>query len=442
MGNDKQAANHVARGNGYIVSRDLKPRFVSTTSLTPLGREIRKHPAKQVRKLAASLDQFGFVLPVVIDQALRVVAGWGLVLAARQLGLAEVPAVTVADLSEAKLRALRVALNRIGEDSSWDREALKIELTEILELALEIDLQDTGFEIGETDSILGGDCLAQEDELPTIVAAADAITCLGDEWVLGDHRLLCGNSLVAESYARVLGTEKARMMFADLVVGSGDHSSAEFLALLKAFFRHAAGFSTDGAIHFVCTDWQHAKEGFIAGEEVYGRPEDLCIWSKANAGKGSLYHRKHELIFAFKVGNGALINNMALGRHRRNRTNVWDYGSESTLARTDKSEVARRRTVKPVAMIADAVRDCTNPGAVILDPFGGTGTTIIAAERTGRRARVIELDPHFVDVSVVRWQRLTGRTAVHAATGRPFGLPCHTSALRCQSAPSADIAKG
>ena len=321
MGNDKQAANHVARGNGYIVSRDLKPRFVSTTSLTPLGREIRKHPAKQVRKLAASLDQFGFVLPVVIDQALRVVAGWGLVLAARQLGLAEVPAVTVADLSEAKLRALRVALNRIGEDSSWDREALKIELTEILELALEIDLQDTGFEIGETDSILGGDCLAQEDELPTIVAAADAITCLGDEWVLGDHRLLCGNSLVAESYARVLGTEKAQMMFADLV-GSGDRSSAEFLALLKAFFRHAAGFSTDGAIHFVCTDWQHAKEGFIAGEEVYGRPEDLCIWSKANAGKGSLYHRKHELIFAFKVGNGALINNMALGRHRRNRTNV------------------------------------------------------------------------------------------------------------------------
>ena len=441
MGNDKQAANHVARGNGYIVSRDLKPRFVSTTSLTPLGREIRKHPAKQVRKLAASLDQFGFVLPVVIDQALRVVAGWGLVLAARQLGLAEVPAVTVADLSEAKLRALRVALNRIGEDSSWDREALKIELTEILELALEIDLQDTGFEIGETDSILGGDCLDQEDELATIDAAGGAVTCLGGEWVLGNHRLLCGNSLVAESYARVLGPENAQMMFADLV-GSGDRSSAEFLALLRAFFRHAVGYSTDGAIHFVCTDWQHAKEGFIAGEEVYGRPEDLCIWSKANAGKGSLYHRKHELIFAFKVGNGALINNMVLDRYRRNRTNVWDYGSESTLARTDKSEVARRRTVKPVAMIADAVRDCTNPGAVILDPFGGTGTTIIAAERTGRRGRVIELDPHFVDVSVVRWQRLTGRTAVHAATGRPFGLPCHTSALRCQSAPSADIAKG
>jgi DNA modification methylase len=394
-----------------------------------------------VRKLAASLDRFGFVLPILIDPQQRVVAGWGLVLAARQLGLAGMPAVSLTDLSEAELRALRLALNRITEDCAWDRAALTIELSEILELAPEIGLEVSGFEMGEIDGLLDGGGLDQEDELPPIDAASAPVARLGELWLLGEHRLLCGDALVAESYARVLGTDNADMLFADppynvaidghasglgavkhvdFAMASGELSSAEFESFLKTSLGHAARCSIDGAIHFICMDWRHVKEMLAAAEEIYSELKNLCVWNKSNAGMGSLYRSKHELIFVFKVGKGAHINNVALGRHGRHRTNVWDYVSQNALNGTSKSKLALHPTVKPVAMIADAIRDCSKRGGVILDPFGGAGTTLIAAERTGRRARLIELDPIFVDVSIQRWQRLTGGTALHADSGRPF----------------------
>jgi DNA modification methylase len=416
-------------------------KLVSIESCKPLGRETRKHPPGQLRKLAASLDRFGFVLPIVIDPQQRVVAGWGLILAARQLGLREVPAVSIMDMSETELRALRLALNRITEDSIWDREALTIELSEILELAPDISLEVSGFEMGEIDALLDGDAIDQEDELPPIDDASTPVTRLGDLWHLGEHRVFCGDALQAESYARVLGTEKAEMSFADppynvaigghvsglgavkhgdFAMASGELSPAEFGSFLKTSLGHAACCSIDGAIHFVCMDWRHMQELLAAGDEVYAELKNLCVWNKSNAGMGSLYRSKHELIFIYKVGTAAHINNVALGRYGRHRTNVWDYVSQNALNGTSKSKLALHPTVKPVAMIADAIRDCSNRGGVILDPFAGAGTTLIAAERTGRRARLIELDPIFVDVSIERWQRLTGGTALHAASGRPF----------------------
>jgi DNA modification methylase len=429
------------KGNGFIVSRDLSSRLIPIADCKPLGRETRKHPHQQVRKLAASLDRFGFVLPILIGPEGRVVAGWGLVLAARQLGLAEVPAVSLTDLSEGKLRALRLALNRITEDSTWDREALTLEFSEILELAPEHGLEVSGFEMGEIDSLMDSGGLDQEDELPVIDASASPVTRPGNLLVLGDHRIFCGDALVAESYSPVLGTEKVQMMFADppynlaidghvsglgkvkhadFAMASGELTSPEFVRFLQTSLGHATRYSIDGAIHFVCMDWRHAKEMIIAGEEIYDELKNLCIWRKTNAGMGSLYRAQHELIFVFKVGKGAHINNVALGRYGRHRTNVWDYVSQNALNGTSKSKLALHPTVKPVAMIADAIRDCSNRGGVILDPFGGAGTTLIAAERTGRRARLIELDPRFVDISVERWQRLTGGTARHAEDGRPF----------------------
>ena len=203
------------RGNGYAVARDLSPKLVPLAGLMPLGRETRKHPPQQVRKLAASLERFGFVLPILIDHEQRVVAGWGLVLAARQLGLTEVPAVGITDLSEAELRTLRLTLNRITDDSTWDREALTIEFSEILELAPEIGLELSGFEMGEIDALLDGGGLDEEDELPPIEDGVAPVTRLGDLWLLGEHRVLCADALEAESYARVLGTGKAEMVFAD-----------------------------------------------------------------------------------------------------------------------------------------------------------------------------------------------------------------------------------
>ena len=189
------------RGNCYPISRDLTPQLVPVAGCKPLGRESRKHPPQQVRKLAASLDRFGFVLPILIDAEGRVVAGWGLVLAARQLGLSAVPAVSLTDLSEADLRVLRLALNRITDGAAWDREALALEFSELLELAPQIDLEITGFEMGEIDILLDGSGIEQEDELPSIDISATPVSRAGDLWVLGEHHLLCGDALQAESYA-------------------------------------------------------------------------------------------------------------------------------------------------------------------------------------------------------------------------------------------------
>ena len=429
------------RSNGYALSRDLSPRMVPIAGCQPLGRDTRKHPPQQLRKLAASLDRYGFVLPILTDSVGRVVAGWGLVQAARHLGDTEVPAICVTDLSEAELRALRLALNRIAEDSVWDRETLVLEFSEILELAPQLDLEVTGFEMAEIDLILDDHGRDQEDDLPKVDAASAPVSSPGDLWVLGEQRLLCGDARQAESYARVLASEKADMVFADppynvrvdghasglgavkhadFAMASGELSSAEFTCFLKITLGHAAACSADGAVHFVCMDWRHMGEVLAAGKEVYSELKNVCVWRKTNAGMGSLYRSQHELVFVLKVGKGPHINNVALGRHGRHRSNVWDYVSQNSLNGSSKSKLALHPTVKPVAMIADAICDCSNRGGLILDPFGGAGTTLIAAEHTGRRARVIELDPTFVDISIERWRRLTGGTAIHADSGQPF----------------------
>jgi ParB-like chromosome segregation protein Spo0J len=278
------------RGNGYALSRDLTPQLIPVASCKPLGRETRKHSPQQLRKLATSVDRFGFVLPILIDSERRVVAGWALVLAARQLGLSELPAVSLTDLSGAELRMLRLALNRIADDGAWDREAVALEFSEILDLAPQADLEISGFEMGEIDVLLDGSGLEQEDELPPIDASATPVSRAGDLWVLGEHHLLCGDARQAESYVQVLGADKANMTFADspynlpiaghvsglgavkhadFAMASGELSSAEFQSFLRTTLGHAASRSIDGAIHFICMDWRHQREVLAAGEQVY-----------------------------------------------------------------------------------------------------------------------------------------------------------------------------
>jgi DNA methylase len=421
----------------------LTPRLIPVAGCNPLGRGTRKHPPAQVRKLAASLDRFGFVLPILIDPRGRVVAGWGLVLAARHLGLNEVPAISLTDLSETDLRMLRLALNRIADDCAWDRQALALEFAEILELAPQVEPEISGFEMSEIEVLLDGNGPDQEYELPPIDAEATAVTQRGDLWLLGEHSLLCGDVLDAESYACVMGTDKAQMMFAvppenlriddhgsdfgavsDFALASGELASSELQTFLRTALGHATRHSINGAIHYVCTNWRHQRELMKAGDEIYSELLNLCVWTKSNAGKGSLYRPQHEFVFVFKVGEG--VNIIPLGRHGRHRSDVWDYGSDNSLNGSAGSNFAT--AVKPVAMIADAMRDCSNRGGVVIDPFGGVGTTLIAAEQTGRRARVIELNPILVDASIERWQRLTGGTALHADTGRPFARTANVSA--------------
>jgi DNA modification methylase len=446
--------NSLLRRNGCVVSRNLSSRLVPVGTLKPLGRESRKHPASQIRKLAESIEQFGFVLPIIIDAADRVVAGWGLVLAARRLLLSELPAVTIVDLDEARLRSLRLALNRLSEDSRWDPAALSLEFSDILELDTTIDLQITGFEMGEIDVSLDGAGICEEDELPT--ESSSPVTQFGDLWIAGEHRIFCGSALLLSSYETVLGADRAEMVFADppynveiagnvsglgatkhdeFAMASGEMSPAEFKKFLQDSFGLAARHSVDGAIHFICMDWRHVEELMGATKEIYSELKNICVWNKSNAGMGSLYRSKHEFIFVFKNGKKPHINNIALGRFGRSRTNVWEYAGQNVLNGTSKSKLALHPTVKPVALVADAIRDCSNLNGIIFDPFGGAGTTLIAAEKTGRRARLIEIDPGYVDVAILRWQHLTGKTASNATTGVPFPM-ASASAVPSQSVPS------
>lgn len=430
------------RANGFAISRDLAPTLVSVDDLHPLGRQTRKHPRHQIDKLARSLETFGFVAPIIADSQNRVVAGMALVLAAKALNIPEVPVVYLTDLSEAQARALRLALNRLPEDSSWDDKQLAVELREIIQLEPTIDLLSTGFEMAETDLILDDGGIEQEDELPTVDENMTPVSRVGDVWKLGDHVVICGDALDHRTYVVILGSDKSAMVFADApynvkIVGhvttrskpsrshdfpmaKGELSPKEFESFLATSLGLAARFSRDGAIHFVCMDWRHLDEISAAGREIYGAPKNLVVWNKTNAGMGSFYRSQHELIFVFKVGKAPHINNIQLGRFGRNRSNVWSYPGQTSLSATAKSKLSLHPTVKPVAMVADAIRDCSNRGDIILDPFGGAGTTLIAAEKTGRRARLIELNPIYVDVTIERWQRLTGGTAFHAGTGQSF----------------------
>ena len=427
--------------NGHTLSRDLTPDLVSIADIKALGRATRKHPAHQVRKLATSLERFGFVLPILIDSDGRLVDGWGLVLAAQQLGVEAVPAITVSDLPEAELRSLRLALNRMTEDAVWNPEALALEFSDILELAPQLELDVTGFEMGEIDILLDGDGANEEDDLPVATDKMAPVTRVGDLWVLGDHRLHCGDALKVESYSRVLGTDKADMMFTDppynvpidghvtglgrvkhreFALASGEMDAPAFTEFLRQSLAAAASGLRDGAIAYVCMDWRHMRELLEAGHAVFDELKNLCVWNKTNGGMGSFYRSKHELVFVFKKGGAAHINNFGLGDSGRHRTNVWDYPGISSLGAARAEELAMHPTVKPVALIADAIRDCSKRDDLVLDVFGGSGSTLIAADQCGRVARLIELDQLYCDTIIRRFQRVTEEEARLAASDMSF----------------------
>lgn len=429
--------------NRYPLSPSLQATLIDPQLLRPLGRETRPHSQSHIRKLARSIDQLGFRRPVLIDKQGRVICGWALVRAAIHLKLGQVPAITVTDLKEHELRALRLAMNNLGEESPWVAAELALEFKEILALDGNFDIQLSGFEMGEIDRLTLGTKLDEEDEFLPEVPSRAPITKPGDLWVLGSHRVFCGDARTQTNFEALLSGETAQMVFTDppynvriegnvsglggikhgeFAMASGEMSDAEFANFLRSVLRQAIRCSADGAIHFVCINWRGLRLTLEVTDDLYTELKNICVWNKTNAGMGSLYRSKHEFILVLKVGQGPHINNVTLGTHGRNRTNVWDYAGQTSL-KGAKNKLALHPTVKPVALVADAIRDCSDRNGIILDPFGGSGTTCIAAERTGRRARLIEIDPAYVDTTVLRWQHLTGETAMHAATGEPFGKP-------------------
>jgi len=421
----------------------MKIEHTPVRELRPYAANARTHSKKQVKQIARSIAKFGFCNPVLIDDTKQIIAGHGRVEAAKLLGIDAVPTCQLSHLSETDKRAYILADNKLAEKAGWDKELLAIELQGLIELDVDIEL--TGFDTSEIDIILenareaNGDPSGPEDEVPN--SLGPAVTQTGDLWLLGTHRLLCGDARDQAAYDRLLEGAKAEFVFTDppynvaidghvcglgrvhhreFAMGSGEMSEAEFTAFLKAVFGVLAENTVDGSIHQICMDWRHMGEMLGAGRAVYSELKNLCVWNKNNGGMGTFYRSKHELVFVWKSGTAPHINNFELGQHGRHRANVWDYPGINTMRAGRLEELAMHPTVKPVILVADALKDCSRRRGLVLDPFCGSGTILIAAERTGRKARALEIDPTYVDVAVRRWQTYTGKSAVFSGSGETF----------------------
>lgn len=408
--------------------------------LRPAERNARTHSDRQLWQIMGSIDQFGFTNPVLVDASNRIVAGHGRVEAAKRLGLGTVPTIALAHLGPEELRAYALADNKLALNAGWNEETLKLELGELAELSFDFDLEVTGFSTTEIDLYIDPVTAkdAGLDDAPRKSRHTAAVE-RNDLWSLGQHRLLCGDAREPADFARLMGEERARMVFSDppynvkidghvcgigaikhaeFAMASGEMSRDQFTAFLTTAFGNAAAVSMEGAVHYQCMDWRHVEEMMAAGRQVYSSFLNLCVWAKDNGGMGTFYRSQHELVFVWKVGEAAHLNTVELGKNGRYRTNVWSYrGVRKTGA---ASELAMHPTVKPAPMIMDAIKDASRRGEIVLDCFGGSGSTLIAAQKTKRRARLIEYEPTYCEVTIKRWESLTKKQAVLEATGETF----------------------
>ncbi len=420
--------------NHQIVERD-------PGALRAYAGNARTHSKKQVRQIADSIERFGFTNPVLVSDEGEIIAGHGRVEAAKLLGMKTVPTMALSHLSAEERRAYVLADNKLALNAGWDQEILAIEFQALIDL--DFDLEVTGFSLAEIDMTLDlardSDPEAHdapEDEMPGL--PVEAVSRAGDIWQLGRHRLICGDARKPEDFVALLDGATVDLIFTDppynvaidgnvcglgrvrhreFAMGAGEMSAQQFIAFLVETLGGAATTCRDGAIAYVCMDWRHMGELLAAGSEAFTELKNLVVWNKTNGGMGSFYRSKHELIFVFKIGTAAHINSFGLGETGRYRTNVWDYAGISSISASRGDELAMHPTVKPVALIADAIRDCSRRGDLVLDCFGGSGSTLIAAEKTGRCARIIEYDPLYCDTIVQRWEKYTGKHADLVACG-------------------------
>ena len=409
----------------------LQVIYEEIQNLVVYARNARTHSKRQIRQIAESIRTFGFTNPVLVNRSRMIIAGHGRVDAAKLLGMKSVPTICLENLTEDQIRAYILADNRLAEKAGWDNSILAIELQHLTSVDLGFEVSITGFEVGEIDLILQEAGQEQEQEEPVAISSGPAITKPGDIWLLGEHRLMCGDALEESTYSALMNGQKADAVFADppynvkidgnvcgkgairhreFAMASGEMSEPEFFDFLCRAVSLLERHSSDGSVHFICMDWRHAAEVLLAGKKAYDTLLNLCVWTKDNGGMGSFYRSQHELIFVFRKGKELHRNNVQLGRFGRNRTNVWRYPGVNTLSKSGREDnlLALHPTVKPVAMIADAILDCSARGDLVLDNFSGVGSTLLAAEKVGRVCYAIEIDPLYVDTAVKRWETHTG----------------------------------
>jgi DNA modification methylase len=418
--------------------------FRRPSSLRLNPRNARIHSKRQIREIADSMVAFGNLAPIVVDENGIIICGHGRRDAATLLGLKQVPTVMVTGLSEAQKRAFAIADNKLTENAGWDRTILGEEFGELIELLepIGLDLTITGFNTGEIDQILndqGSPKADPDDALPP--GGPTAITRPGELWQLGPHRILCGDARSASDLDCLMGGERARMVFIDppynvkiaghvqgrgqikhrdFPFATGEMTEEQYVAFLEAGCRNIARVCMDGAIVFQCTDWRHVVEMLMAARSTFTETKNVAVWNKTSPGQGSFYRNQYELIGVFKVGMGEPVNSFGLGQHGRMRSNVWTYPGTNSFHAGRMDELAMHPTVKPVALVADAMRDCSMKGDIVVDTYLGSGTTVLAAEKTGRRGFGLEYDPAYVDVAVRRWQSYTRADGILLGDGRTF----------------------
>lgn len=412
---------------------------VPISELKPAARRVRSHPEFKRRAVHASIVEYGILNPIAVNSAGVIVDGYLRYIIALALGLKTVPVIWIEHLSDAELKAYMLAANKMPAVANYDVEELRLHIEEIKADAPLLDLTVTGFTIAELDRVAGNHKAGlyddlDEQEVPS--ANVYPITQPGQLFALGNHRVICGDSLDPLVVARLMDGEQARAAFLDppynvkinghvsgsgahneFAMASGEMSRQAFVGFLQTGFQNLVAHLDDGAITFVCMDHAHIGELIEAGDGVFTRRLNICCWDKGQGGMGSLYRSQHELVAVYKYGTEPHINNVELGKNGRNRTNVWSFPGMAGFGKGRKKALELHPTVKPVALVAEALLDVTGPGDIVIDLFGGSGTTLIAAERLGRAARLVEFDPLYVDRIIARWEKMTGQTAILLSDG-------------------------
>lgn len=428
-----------ALGPGAVIKQLLS---LPVEDLKPFARNARTHSDKQIECLAHSMQAFGFINPVLVDLNNVIIAGHGRVTAARRVGLSHVPAARIEGLTADQLRAYRLADNRLAELAGWDQQILAIELQHLMEVDLDFNIETIGWNMPEIEIMLDGmqkdEGKDTADDIPEM--GKTAVSRQGDLWLLGPHRILCGSALDPKAYDRILRGKQARLVLQDppwnipvssisglgktqhraFVMGNGEMTDAEFRQFLRDQIRCNIAHALPGAVFEIFIDWRSVEKVIAAGNAEGLELINICVWTKAQGGMGSLFRSQHELVVVFKKPGGPIRNNVQLGRFGRNRTNVWAVPGQNSFGADRMEALQMHPTSKPIILLAEAMRDVTNVGEIVLDSFLGSGSAVISAERTGRIACGMELDPLYIDTIVRRWEKFAGREALLEGDGRSF----------------------
>ena len=399
------------------------------------ARRLRKSDPAHVREVANSISTLGFNVPLLVGKDNVVIDGDSRLEAAKRLGLSSVPCIPVHHLDETEQRLLRLAVNRLGEKGTWDLDELEAEFRELVIADAPIEI--SGFGLDEVDQLID-EGEAEPEDLDLAPSQGPATAQPGDVFRLGAHRLICGDATDPAIVERLMGEDVARLVLTDepftvpieghvsrgghqdLAMASGEMTDARFLEFNRKWMDAVLPYLVDGGILGTFIDWRGLPAAHATATALGLRPLSLVVWAKTSAGQGSLYRSQHELLPLFKKGEAAHVSNIARGKRGRHRSNLWIYPGVSSRRSDGRKGLQHYPTVKPTAMLEDALIDLTNRGDIVLDPFLGSGSTLMAAEKTGRICHGIELDPLYVDVIIRRYEVATRKSALLADTGEPF----------------------